>query len=412
MPETFNAVVDIVVSRENIWWQLVVAVVIIFAALLIRGIFTRSVFKIILRLTSKTKTDLDSAILLAFEGPLKALIVAVGFYAALNYLPLPESVTAFVAGLFRSAIIVFVAWGLYNVVGGRVSEEISMKLEVDEILAGFATKIARFLVVALSISIIAQEWNYDVSGFLAGLGLGGLAFALAAKDAVANLFGGMIIILDKPFDVGDWILTPSVEGTVEEMSFRSTKVRTFANSLVTVPNSIIANEAITNWTRMRKRRVFFRLGVTYTTPRGKMQNCVNKIRDLLENHPEVDKDLILVRFEQFNDSSLDIFIYYFTITRVWGEYLEIKEEINYKIMEILEGERVSVAFPSRSVYFENPLEGSGGVKEAGCGRLERDEGRLERDEGRLEGDRGRLDRDEGKMEKDRGRSDRDEGGWN
>ncbi|MFO7951535.1 MAG: mechanosensitive ion channel family protein [Bacillota bacterium] len=343
------------ITQDQIYWQLGVSAFIVLTFLLIKNIFTRLIFVIAMRLAYKTPTDMDREILEAFEGPIKGLIVITGFYLSLNYLPLPLALTATVSALFRSAIIGMITWGLYNLVGGKAYNELGQKLRLDQSLLIFASKVLRFIVIALAISIIAQEWDYDVSGFIAGLGLGGLALALAAQDTVSNVFGGIIIILDKPFNVGDWILSPSVEGTVEEMSFRSIKVRTFANALVTVPNKVIVNEAVTNWTRMAKRRIFFRLGVTYTTPREKLQNCVNKIRDLLENHPEVHPDLIMVRFEQFADSSLDIFIYFFTKTKVWTEFLAIKEEINFKIMEILEEEGVSVAFPSRSIYFENQL---------------------------------------------------------
>jgi len=347
---------DFIFNQESIWWQLVIAVLIFLVFLLIKNIFARFIFGIILRLSQKTKTDLDSAILNAFEGPIRNLILAAGLFLALHYLPLPDAVMASVSNFFRSVIIVLLVWSIYNLAGGKAYTRVSETLNIDYSLSLFASKVLRFLIVALAIIIIAQEWDYDVSGLLAGLGLGGLAFALAAQDTVSNVFGGIIIVMDKPFSVGDWILTPSVEGTVEEMSFRSTRVRTFANALVTVPNKVVANEAITNWTRMNKRRIFFRLGVTYTTPRHKLQNCVNRIKDLLENHQEVHPDLIMVRFEQFNDNSLDIFIYFFTKTKVWSEFLEIKEEINFKIMEILEEEGVSVAFPSRSIYFENELQ--------------------------------------------------------
>ncbi|MFA1822484.1 mechanosensitive ion channel family protein [Virgibacillus oceani] len=115
----------------------------------------------------------------------------------------------------------------------------------------------RIVIIAISFSIIAQEFGYDVNGFVAGLGIGGLAFALAAKDALANMFGGIIIITKKPFTIGDWVLTPSVEGTVEDISFRSTKVRTFAQALVTVPNATLSNEPITNWSKMGKRQITF-----------------------------------------------------------------------------------------------------------------------------------------------------------
>ncbi|MGM0652463.1 MAG: mechanosensitive ion channel family protein [Bacillota bacterium] len=347
---------DILRYYDNIWVQLAIAAVIILIALLFRNLITRIIFNLVLRLTSKTKTGVDSAIVLAFEGPFRTLILVTGLYFALTYLGLPRGALDVINTLFRSAIIILISSGFYNLAGGPAVTEIGVRLEVEKTVVGFVTKVFRFVIIALTITIIAQEWEYDVSGFIAGLGLGGLAFALAAQDAAKNIFGGIVILLDKPFAVGDWIMTPSVEGTVEDMTFRSTKVRTFANALVTVPNAVVANEAITNWTRMQKRRVSFHLGVTYTTPREKMQICVKRIKELLDNNPEVHPDTIFVRFDQFNDSSLDIFIYYFTNTTVWGEFMAVKEAINFKIMEILEEEGVSIAFPSRSIYFENQLK--------------------------------------------------------
>ena len=347
---------DFLKYHDNTWVQLAIAAAIVFIALMVRSLITGIIFNLMLRLTSKTKTGFDSALVYASEGPFRKLVVTTGLYIALAYLGLPESVMDVINTLYRSAIIIIISSGFYNLVGGPAVTEIGVRFEVEKTIVGFVTRVFRFIIIALTITIIAQEWNYDVSGFIAGLGLGGLAFALAAQDVAKNMFGGIIILLDKPFAVGDWVMSPSVEGTVEEMSFRSTKVRTFANALVTVPNAVMTNEAITNWTRMQKRRVSFHLGVTYTTPREKLQTCVRRIQELLENHPEVHPDTIFVRFDQFNDSSLDIFIYYFTNTTVWGEFMAVKEEINFKIMEILEDEGVSVAFPSRSIYFANQLK--------------------------------------------------------
>ncbi len=347
--------------EESLLIQLVLAALTIILALLLRKLFTRLIFGLVISLTHRTRTDVDRAFVMAFEGPLRSLIVVIGIYIALNILALPTAIMAVFSNLFRSAIIIFITWGFYNLVGGSAVSELSGRLKFDHSITEFAAKVVRFLIIALSITIIAQEWDYNVSGFVAGLGLGGLAFALAAKDAASNVFGGIVIILDKPFAVGDWILTPSVEGTVEEISFRSTRVRTFANALVTVPNAVLANEAVTNWSRMGKRRISFNLGVTYTTPRAKLQKCIQEIKTYLQDHPEVHPDLIFVRFDHFNDSSLDIFIYFFTKTKVWGEFLAVKEEINFKIMEILENEGVSVAFPSRSLYFENNLESGQGA---------------------------------------------------
>jgi len=341
-----------------IWKEILIALAIFLIFVLIRKLFARYIFNFLLKAAKKTGAEINISILRCFEKPLRAFIVVFGFYLSLTYLPLNTYQDIILTKFFRASIIVFITWGFYNLSGSGLFEEYSEKIDinVDKILIPFASKVIRFIIVALGISIIAQELGYDVSGFIAGLGLGGLAFALAAKDALANIFGGIIIITDKPFSIGDWIYTPSVEGTVEDITFRSTRVRTFAKSLVTVPNSTLANEAVTNWTKMGKRRITFRLGVTYSTTREKMQNCVDRIREMLENHPEVHKEMIFVRFDGFNDSSLDIIIYFFTITTNWGEFLAVKEDTNFKIMEIMESEGVSVAFPSRSLYLETPVD--------------------------------------------------------
>ncbi len=356
MLENLLSLLPFLVDYDSPWVRPAAALLVIIIAFLARGIFTRIIFKLILRLTFKTGTHIDKAIVQAFENPVKTLILVVGLYLALGCLQPGPNVMEFALTLLRSIIIILIAWGLYKAVGGEVLEEVGEKLSIDQIIIEFSAKVIRFVIIALTIAIIAQEWDYDVNGFIAGLGLGGLAFALAAKDTVANIFGGIVIMLDKPFDVGDWILTPSVEGTVEEMSFRSTKVRTFPNALVTVPNTVLANEAVTNWTRMNKRQITFNLGVTYTTPRAKLQTCVRRIKDMLQKHPAVHPDTIFVRFNSFGDNSLNIFLYFFTRTTVWAQYLEVREELNFKIMEILEEEGVSVAFPSRSLYFEERLE--------------------------------------------------------
>lgn len=199
-----------------------------------------------------------------------------------------------------------------------------------------------------------QEWGYDVKGFITGLGLGGLAFALAAQDTLSNIFAGVVIITDKPFSIGDWIKTPDVEGTVEDINFRNTRIRTFSQALVTVPNAKLTSSTITNWSKMGKRRVTFNLGVTYGTSREKLEICVKEIKNMLEKHPDIHKETINVTFDSFGSSSLDIFLYFFTNTTNWSEFMKIKEDVNFKILCILEKEDVSVAFPSRSIYIERP----------------------------------------------------------
>jgi len=323
-------------------------------------IFTRYVFNLLLKLSGKTKTNLDNHLVLAFQKPFRLLFLFLGLLLAFIYLPLSPIQDAILIKVFRSSLIVLIGLGLYELAGNKaiLTEEIEKLLgaKVDKILIPFFSKVLKFVVVVLAISVILQEWDYDINGFITGLGLGGLAFALAAKDTLSNIFGGIVIITDKPFSIGDWISSPSVEGTVEDINFRSTKVRTFAQAVVTIPNSTLANEAVTNWSRMGKRRISFHLGVTYDTPRDKLEKCLQDIRNFLLHHKDIHQQTIFVNFDSFGESSLDIFLYFFTKTTNWGEFLLVKENVNLGILEILEREGVSIAFPSTSVYFENFLE--------------------------------------------------------
>ncbi|GAB6180238.1 small-conductance mechanosensitive channel protein MscY [Desulfotomaculum defluvii] len=322
--------------------------------LIFRKLFTKYVFRLILLISKKSPTEFFSYLCLSFEHPVRWLFLIIGIYVAAGYFPYIEQTNPVFLKVIRSSVIVIIAWGLYNLSSHssllfhKINER--MNIEIDQILIPFISKAIRFIIVAISFSIIAQEFEYDVNGFVAGLGLGGLAFALAAKDAIGNLFGGVVIITEKPFSIGDWIMTPSVEGTVEDITFRSTKIRTFAQAVVTVPNATLANESITNWSKMGKRRITFNLGLTYDTPKTKIESTVNKLKDMLKNHPDIHPDTIFVTFDRFNENSLDIFLYFFTKTTVWEQFLKVKEEINFSIMQIIEEEGVSIAFPSRTIY--------------------------------------------------------------
>lgn len=317
-------------------------------------IFSRYLFPVVLHLISQNGTKIDDKILAAYEKPIRALLLILGFYLTLRYFPLSQAQDVFLSQFFRSMLIIIVAWGA-NVMAGTdsvLSEEFKEKLKIDSILIPFFSKIIKFIIWSMAIVLVAHEWNYDVNGFIAGLGLGGLAFALAAKDALANIFGGIVIIMEKPFSIGDWVQTPSVEGTVESISFRSTRFRTFTQSLVTVPNSTLANQPITNCSRMGKRRVRFTLSIDYTGPRDKIEKCVQEIRDMLKNHSDINPETILVCLETINVNSLDILVYYFTATTNWEEYMAVKEDINFRIMDILAKQNISLASPGRTIYSE------------------------------------------------------------
>jgi len=339
--------------------KILIAFSIFLGFLLFRKIVTTIIFNTLLKITKKTRGDLDSNFLLAFERPVRFLLVIVGIYLALSYLLITPNQQYFLDVFLRSFIIISITWGVYNLAdtySGLFQKLIGkLGLDWDPILFPFISKSFRFIVVALAFTIIVQEWGYNIQGFIAGLGLGGLAFALAAQDTVKNIFGGLVIITERPFSIGDWILTPSVEGTVLDITFRSTKIRTFAQAVTTVPNSTLANEAITNWSRMGKRRINFNLRVPYDTSSEKLEKAITRIKDMLKNHPEIHQETIFVNLDKFGDSGLEIFLYFFTKTTIWGEFLMVKEDVNFKILSILEEEGITIALPATSIHFKDNI---------------------------------------------------------
>ncbi len=336
--------------------KILTAFIIFLFFLFLRKVFSKYIIKALLKLSKKTSSEIDDRLIESFKKPLNGIFVVIGLLIAFYILPLSTEIKTTVFVLSRSMIIILIAWGINNFLDSSsflfsgIQKRVG--LELNEAVVPFISKLLKAVLITLAGVLVISELGYDISGFIAGLGLGGLAFALAAQDTAANIFGGIIVLLDKPFTVGDWIVTPSVEGVVEEINLRSTRVRTFAQSLVVMPNSKLTNEPITNWSKMGKRRVRFNVGVTYDTSKEILQKSVDRIKNMLEEHPDVHKETIVVRFDTFNSSSLDILVYFFTNTIEWQKYLEIKENVNYKIMEIIEQEGTSFAFPSRSIYIE------------------------------------------------------------
>ncbi|KAB2329986.1 mechanosensitive ion channel family protein [Cytobacillus depressus] len=307
--------------------------------LLFRKIFVKYIFALLVKLGKIAPGEFLSHLLKAYEKPAQWLFIIIGLYFSVQYFPYFNHSAPFFSKVISASIIMLITWGLLNLssASSLLFKKINASkynIEFDEIVIPFLSKVLKFVIVAISISVIAQVFDYDVNGFVAGLGLGGLAFALASKDALSNLFGGLIIITEKPFSIGDWIKTSSVEGIVEDISFRSTRVRTFEQALVTVPNEKLANEAITNWSKAGKRQISVYLNLPQDASRDKVKSTIEKIKAYLKNHPEIHQKTIKVTFDQYKDKA--IFIYFYTKTTDWGEYLKVKEELNYKLMDILE----------------------------------------------------------------------------
>lgn len=338
--------------------RIVIALFVFLLIYSLRQLFSKLGIKLLRKVTNRTKTTLDDQVIDIIEPPTRFMFIILGFWLAFKILELPETSKEFIQHLFRSLFAIAVIWTAYraSTIVSQFMKHLATRTEsvLDDHLVLFVGKFLRVGVIAIGTMVFVREWGYDIAGLVAGLGLGGLAFALAARDTVANLFGSITILMDRPFGIGDWIETPHVEGTVEDIRIRSTHIRTFAHALVTIPNSVLANDAITNWSRMAKRRITFKLGVTYDSTQTQVQEAVLRIKEMLKNHPEIHPQTIFVYFTDFGDSALEIFLYFFTKTTNWQKYLSLRQDINLKIMEILEEMGMKVAFPSSSLYIERP----------------------------------------------------------
>lgn len=327
----------------------------------VRYMYRHFLLEFLKRLYEKKSIFYLEDIVNAFQTPINIMLFVAGFYFFMNMAPLAElNNLPFVEHLLRSTIVLSFFWGVYNLSDTThgIMLDLVEKLGIrsEETVSNIFATILRILIVVIAFVAIAKEWSYDISAFIASLSIGSVAIAFAAKDALANVFGSLIIILDKPFKVGDWILANGIEGTVEKVSFRSTCVRTFPQELVYIPNSLLSNTPITNFTRRYKRRLDFTLGVTYSTTREQMEQLIEDIRGYFIAHPRFHHDDIRVHFTGYGASSLDIRIVCYAATGDHTEYLNILNQVNLSMLDILKQNGVSCAFPSTSVYFENKLE--------------------------------------------------------
>jgi len=313
--------------------------------------------KVAYALAKKTTSQVDDDILDSIKRPIDFLFIVIGANFAKTVLTIDPNFNGILDQILRSGFIIIVFWIIINVLAHlsqsitHITNRFGDKINPD--VANFIIKSIRFFIIIIGFVAVLQEWGYNVSGFLASLGLVGMAFALAAKDTASNLFGSLVIFTDKPFKVGDWIKTPNVEGTIETVGIRSTRVRTFAQALVTVPNGILANSAILNWSAMGKRRVKMDVGLTYDTSAKTIENIIQDIKEMLKIHDEIHQETIHVYFSSFGSSSLNIFCYYFTKTTNWGEFMRVREDTYLQIMKIIEQNNANFAFPTQTLHIEN-----------------------------------------------------------
>ncbi|MCK6581316.1 MAG: mechanosensitive ion channel family protein [Anaerolineae bacterium] len=305
---------------------------------------------------ARASADIETVIRSIVLLPVRYLLLALAIDLAARILELDPPWIGFALSVGRTVVIVALAIFIFRLINTFIISTRSLYLfagiTLDAALLPFIRTGVTIVVIAIALVIVLQVWGYDVTGLVAGLGLGGLAFSLAAQDLLSNLFGFAAVVSDRPFVVGEYIKTPDVEGTVEHVGVRSTRIRQLDQAIVTVPNSKLAAGTILNWSRLAKRRVDFLLGVEYATSADQMQALLIALREMLQQHPKVEKDSVVVYFTEFADSSLNILIRCFITLSEWAAFTAEKEQVLLEVMRILERMKISVAFPSQTVYYQ------------------------------------------------------------
>ena len=343
--------------------SVIVLAVSFIAAQIFKGYFAGFIINVFHRLLSRTRLRVEKDSMEFLKKPLKLIFIStVMFFAFITQKNLMADyplLLSFVIKMYRLTIILCIIYFIYAAVPVIMSAFNRLKhpdsILLDDTLLIFFAKIIKAVIVIIAVLIVLGEFGVNINGLITGVGLGGLTFALAAQDTASNIFGGLVIISDKPFAVGDWIQTASIEGTVEDISFRSTRIRTFDDALLVVPNSTLSSASITNWSKMNKRKVKFNVGLTYNTTPSQIKNIIADIETFLNSHKDIVSDTPLVKLDEFGSSSLNIIVMFFTSQTSLAELKRVREEINYEILDVVHRHESSFAFPSTSVYMEKNL---------------------------------------------------------
>ena len=296
----------------------------------------------------------------AFFKPLKLFFIILGIYLAILFLKVPlnisEPTMQMVTTIFKIISVIAFAIALaksFTIQSSLIKKmKKTSKRELDDATIEFILKIVRVLIYIIAIFVVLALLKIDLTGLIAGLGIGGVIVTLAAQDTAKNLFGGVVIFLDKPFNVGDWVQMDAYEGTIEDITFRTTRIRTFENSLLNVPNSIISNASVINWSKMQTRRYKANLRIDFNTSIEKLERVKARIEEMLKERESIVDDATIIRYDNINENGINMLIYTYTDSINYASYLSEVEKINFKIMRIMEEEKVKLAYDTRNISIE------------------------------------------------------------
>lgn len=340
-------------SSGNTATHYAIALLITLVAYVLRRVVTTWIFGFFKIFAARTKTTLDDKLFPALEGPVKAAIVVIGTVASLKVLKLSPTADQTLGYAYTLAFSFVLFWGFLRAFNTVLDHLHEIAQEKHLGLAPFMPWIKKTLlalVVIFGVLMIAQSLGADVKAFLAGLGIGGLAFALAAQDTIANVFGSIVVAIDQPFKVGETVRIGAHVGTVEDIGLRSTKLRLVDRSLMTIPNRTVANDAITNLSRFTARRVEQVVGLTYGSRAEQIEGLVADLRRLIEADPDVNAPDTHVWFRDFSASSMDIWVVYVLKDADFAKHMQARQRLNLGIMRAVEARGLSFAFPTQTVH--------------------------------------------------------------
>jgi len=335
-------------------WQLIAAI-----GLVLIGILTWLGARVVVigqtrRLMRRAHIAWGDALLGRVSSPVGVLVGSLVVSALLPVVRLPNGLLSAAMTSLRllSAVaLVWISFGLVDLLSAWLQQRAAQtETKLDDQLIPLLQRALRLFVIAVGAVFILQNLNFDVAGLVAGLGIGGLAFALAAKDTIANLFGSATIFTSKPFQIGDDIQIGDTVGTVETVGFRSTRIRTYYNSLVTIPNSMVADSVVDNLGARSRRRLRCTLGLTYDTPAEKLQAFVEGVRAIILANEATDKEKFDVAFNEFGDSSLNIVVNAHFMVSSWSDELWHRHHLMLELLRLAQGLGVEFAFPTRSLH--------------------------------------------------------------
>ena len=292
----------------------------------------------------------------SFYKPLRTFFVLLGIYIAAMCLKLPENIFSVVTKIFKICTILLISKGFANLFDSSSETIVKLreKLHMDgsDTTMNFFGKIAKFLIYVVATFIVVAELGYDLSGLITGLGISSVVIALAAQDVAKSILAGFSIISDRPFDIGDYILVDTFAGTVEDITFRTTRIRDAENQIIVLPNSLLTSSNIVNGTKREKRRYNLLLTLELNTPLEKVSNLTENIKLALNTHEHTVKDSIKVFFDTISANGIDVTVNFFTDITDFVDFLKFKEEVNYTILQMVNEAKIELAYPSQSIYLK------------------------------------------------------------